>query len=81
MANSRWKVVPLLLGLLVLVVAGIFLYLRSSLPKTSGTVSIAGLHGQVEIVRDVDGVPHIFASTDSAAFFALGYVHAQDRLW
>jgi len=73
--------VPLLLGLLALVLAGVFLYLRSSLPKTSGTVSLAGLHGQVEIVRDVDGVPHIFASTDSDAFFALGYVHAQDRLW
>lgn len=70
------------LGLiLVLVLSGGFFYLRSSLPKTEGTQSIAGLDGQVEIVRDADGVPHIFAATDHDALFALGYVHAQDRMW
>ena len=81
MRDSRLKVVAIALGMLVLVLAGGWLYLRSSLPKTSGAVSLAGLDGQVEIVRDADGVPHIFASTDNDAFFALGYVHAQDRLW
>ncbi len=70
------------LGLiLVLVFSGGFFYLRSSLPKTEGTEVIAGLDGQVEIVRDADGVPHIFAATDHDALFALGYVHAQDRMW
>jgi penicillin amidase len=39
------------------------------------------LDGQVEIVRDRWGVPHIFATNDRDAFLALGYVHAQDRLW
>ncbi len=81
MRDSRLKVVAIMLGILVFVLAGGWLYLRSSLPKTSGAVSLAGLDGQVEIVRDADGVPHIFASTDNDAFFALGYVHAQDRLW
>jgi penicillin amidase len=32
-------------------------------------------------VRDQWGIPHIFAATDHDAFLALGYVHAQDRLW
>ena len=73
MRDSRLKVVAIALGMLVLVLAGGWLYLRSSLPKTSGAVSLAGLDGQVEIVRDADGVPHIFASTDNDAFFALGY--------
>ncbi len=81
MRNSRLRIVVVVLGLLMFLVGGGWLYLRSSLPKTSGTVSLAGLDGQVEIVRDADGVPHIFASTDNDAFFALGYVHAQDRLW
>jgi penicillin amidase len=69
--------------LLVLVLAGLggFLYLRSSLPKVSGSERVRGLAGQVEIVRDAYGVPRIFASTDADAFFALGYVHAQDRMW
>ncbi|MGB0960057.1 MAG: penicillin acylase family protein [Halocynthiibacter sp.] len=36
---------------------------------------------KVEIVRDTAGVPHIFATQDHDAYFALGYAHAQDRLW
>ncbi len=58
-----------------------YFYLRSSLPKVSGTTFLPGLDGQVEIVRDENGVPHIFASTDKDAYFSLGYVHAQDRMW
>ena len=76
----RMKIVIIVLVLLVLMVTVGWLYLLASLPKTIGTVSVAGLDGQVEIVRDKNGVPHIFASTDNDAFFALGYVHAQDRI-
>ncbi len=48
-------------------------------PKTELTT--AGLDGTVTVDRDVWGVPHIFATTDHDLFFALGFVHAQDRLW
>jgi penicillin amidase len=44
-------------------------------------VAVAGLSAPVEIRRDVHGVPSIVAKTDHDAFFAAGYVHAQDRLW
>lgn len=44
-------------------------------------MKIAGLKGPVDIVRDREGVPHIFAGSPSDAYFALGFVHAQDRLW
>ncbi len=67
--------------LLLVVILGGWLYLRTSLPKTSGSIQLSGLDGPVEVVRDEDGVPHIFASTDHDAIFALGYVHAQDRMW
>ena len=74
--------IAIVVSLLVLVaLAGAYGYLRSSLPRTEGQVGLAGLDGRVEVVRDVDGVPHIFAATDHDAFFALGYVHAQDRMW
>jgi penicillin amidase len=66
---------------LLLVIGVGWLYARSSLPQINGSVELAGLDGPVEIVRDADGVPHIFATTDHDAIFALGYVHAQDRLW
>jgi penicillin amidase len=32
-------------------------------------------------VRNNDNVPHIFGKTDADVFFALGFAHAQDRLW
>jgi len=67
--------------LLILVPLAGYFWLRTSLPLTNGTVRVAGADGPIEIVRDADGVPHIFATTDHDAFYALGYVHAQDRLW
>jgi penicillin G amidase len=69
-----------LILLAVVPLAG-YLWLRTSLPQTTGRTRITGLDGEVEIVRDRAGVPHIFATTDHDAFMALGYVHAQDRLW
>lgn len=70
-----------LVVLLVLVPLAGYFWLRTSLPLTNGTVRVVGADGPIEIVRDTDGVPHIFATTDHDALYALGYVHAQDRLW
>jgi penicillin G amidase len=42
---------------------------------------IAGLDGQVEVLRDGLGVPHCRAVSEHDAFFAQGFVHAADRLW
>jgi penicillin amidase len=61
-------------------VAGV-LYLGRSLPQLDGTVTIAGLPAPIDIVRDADAIPHVFAATKLDALFGLGYVHAQDRLW
>jgi len=74
----------LLLGLVALGMLGMgagFLYLRQSLPQVEGQVTIAGLTAPVEVQRDRYGIPHIFARSLEDAVFALGYVHAQDRLW
>lgn len=66
--------------IILLVAAGLGGYWRL-LPKYSGSVTLAGLNRPVEIVRDANAVPHIFAENAADAYFALGYVHAQDRLW
>lgn len=58
-----------------------FLFLRGSLPQISGTIVLPGLEQPVKIVRDEHGIPTIRAQSESDAFFALGFVHAQDRLW
>lgn len=49
--------------------------------KRRGRETVAGIGAPVEIVRDRWGVPHCFAESAPDALFALGYVHAQDRLW
>ncbi len=47
----------------------------------SQTIRAAGLTAPVTIVRDVMGIPHIYATNMTDGWFALGFVHAQDRLW
>lgn len=42
---------------------------------------VPALAAPVDIVRDRWGIPHIWAASLEDAFYALGYVHAQDRLW
>ncbi len=55
--------------------------LRAAVPDLTGTLRLPGLEGPVEIVRDRLGVPHVRAGSTHDAFFAQGFVHAQDRLW
>jgi penicillin amidase len=75
-----------ILGILILVVvvilagAGTWL-VRRPWPQIGGTIKVPGLAGQVQVIRDKWGVPHIYAETEHDLAFAQGYVHAQDRLW
>ncbi|HEX6113341.1 MAG TPA: penicillin acylase family protein [Geminicoccaceae bacterium] len=58
-----------------------YLWLRGSLPQVDGEIVVAGLKAPVTIVRDRWAIPHIEAASPLDASFALGFVHAQDRLW
>jgi penicillin amidase len=60
---------------------GGFLWLRSGLPQTSGEITLSGLEAPVTIQRDDRGVPTVRAQTSNDAYFALGLLHAQDRLF
>ena len=44
-------------------------------------MTVRGLAGPVAIATDAFGIPTIRATTPADAAFALGYVHARDRLW
>jgi len=67
--------------LVLLVAGGGVFVLRSSLPQTEGRIEVAGLHGEIAIARDADGVPTITADNDNDLAFGLGFAHAQDRLF
>lgn len=64
-----------------LVSVGALATMRRPLPRIDGTLPLPGLQERVEVVRDRWGVPHIYAANNTDLFMALGYVHAQDRLW
>ncbi|HVJ43375.1 MAG TPA: penicillin acylase family protein [Dongiaceae bacterium] len=86
--RRRWRRVVgvglLVLGLLLaLILGGGFYWLRSSLPQLDGQITLDtdGLHHPVSINRDDDGFVAIKAADANDAAFALGFAHAQDRLF
>jgi penicillin amidase len=82
-SGRRW-LRRIILGLVIVVLAVaafVFWRVRAPLPDTTGTLKVEGLRGRVEVIRDVDAVPHIRAGDEGDALFGLGYVHAQERLW
>lgn len=75
------KALLALLLVLALAAGGALLFVRKSLPEMSGEIAVVGAWQPIEIFRDRHAIPHIYARSREDAYFGLGYVHAQDRLW
>jgi penicillin G amidase len=75
--RAAWAV----MALLTVAVAAAGWYVQSVLPKTQGELRLGGNQADVRIERDENGIPHIHAASLHDAYFGLGVVHAQDRLW
>ncbi|BDW94200.1 penicillin amidase [Flagellimonas marinaquae] len=75
------KVLFVLLGLLLLTIIGVAIFLNSLKPDYGGKKTLPGISGEVTTYFDPYGIPHIYAKNEKDALKALGYVHAQDRLW
>jgi penicillin G amidase len=72
----------IVLLLLAVVAAGVaFGLLKNTVAPAAGSLTLTGLAAPAEVVRDTEGVPHIFAGSRDDLYAALGFVHAQDRLW
>jgi penicillin amidase len=80
---GRWiaRISAGLLLLIVIAAIGGVLWLRTSLPQIEGERQLVGLSGPVTVARDNHGIPHIKASSKLDAVRALGFLHAQDRLF
>ncbi|MGD8521167.1 MAG: penicillin acylase family protein [Desulfobacterales bacterium] len=76
----KW-ILGVLLVLMIVIVGGVYTYLRSTLPDYDGEITVPGLKAPVEIIRDSYGMPHIYAQADKDAYFAVGFCMAQDRLF
>ena len=56
-------------------------YTQGKQPQRDGEAPLPGLQAAVSVRYDERGVPHIQASNEADLYRALGYVHAQDRLF
>ncbi|WP_095196308.1 penicillin acylase family protein [Pseudomonas sp. Irchel 3A7] len=56
-------------------------YVYSKQPTRQGMVELQHLQGSVTVRYDERGIPHIRAENEPDLYRALGYVHAQDRLF
>ncbi len=74
-------VLGILLAALVLSLGAGVWYFWSKLPKRSGEITLTQLKAPVTVRYDERGVPHISAGNEADLYRALGYVHAQDRLF
>ncbi len=70
-----------LFAIAVLFVAALAAYRFEGMPQSDGELAVTGLGAPARVVRDANGIPHVFAASERDAFFALGLLHAQDRLW
>ena len=68
------------LFVLLIIICG-WIYSTVSQPQYSGELKLNHLSNEVTVYFDDIGVPHINAQNQKDAYIALGYVHAQDRLW
>ena len=75
------KILKIIAILLVLLILSGFIFTNNLKPIYSGNLELASLKNEVEVFYDEYGVPHIYAQNELDARRALGYVHAQDRLW
>ncbi len=71
----------LLAVVLAMASAGAYWYVHGKLPQREGEVAITGLSAPVSVRYDERGVPHLQAQNEPDLYRALGYVHAQDRLF
>jgi penicillin amidase len=79
--KTTLKVIATLL--LIFLLAGIVLYgyLLTLKPQMGGKIELKNLQDSVNVYFDKYGIPHIYAQNEPDAYRALGYLHAQERLF
>lgn len=70
-----------LVAVALLAGAGAAVYVQRSFARLDGELRVPGVVAPVQVRRDAADVTHIQAQTPQDAWFALGFVHAQERTW
>lgn len=75
------KILLIILVLIVVAAISLFAYIFHLKPRYEGKIELKNLQKETSVYFDDFGIPHIYADSEKDAMTALGYVHAQDRLW
>ncbi len=76
------RVVIAVVLVIVVAVVGLLTFVTArSLPQTSGTLQISGLHARASIFRDENGIAQITGADAHDLFMAQGWYHASERFW
>ncbi|MDY0744896.1 penicillin acylase family protein [Paucibacter sp. R3-3] len=75
------RALPGLVALVVIAALGLVWHVHSKRPQRDGEIRLDRLAAPVQVRYDEFGVPHISAQNEVDMYRALGYVHAQDRLF
>ncbi len=70
-----------IIALFCLILLGLYFYSQTLKPQYNGTITLKGLTHPVTVYFDNYAIPHIYAQDEPDAYYALGYVHAQERLF
>ena len=65
----------------LLVGAGAAIHVQRSFAVLDDKLAVPGLAHPVQVLRDAADVTHVRAQRPQDAWFAMGYVHAQERSW
>jgi penicillin amidase len=75
------RALRVIIFLLLALIGAFLIYRYYQKPKYEGEVYLKNIQKETAVYFDEFGVPHIYAKNSKDAMLALGYVHAQDRLW
>lgn len=67
----------------IVIVAGIIInyFVKTSVPNYNSEYKLDGLKNEIVIYRDSMAIPYINAQNEQDALFALGFLHAQERMF
>lgn len=75
------KIVLVILSVIIILALALVGYGYYLKPTYEGEQKLKNIQKETTVYFDDFGVPHIYANSQRDAMTALGYVHAQDRLW
>src|SRR4030043_299352 len=75
------KIFLFVVGTFILLVVMLFFLLKLSIPRTEGEIHLNGIQDRITIKRNHWGIPRIETRNRNDLFFAIGFLHASDRLF